>query len=52
VKEVLSAADSAYPALITVKYLFLQEFIVKELAHITVVPSKLDPALLTLRFNL
>ena len=51
-KRSLSATNPAYPALITVKYLLLQEFIVKELAHITVVPSKLDPARLTLRFNL
>ena len=51
-EEVLFAPYSTYAALFTVKYFLLQKLIVKELAHIAVVPSKLDPALLTLRFNL
>jgi hypothetical protein len=51
-EEVLFSSDSTYAALFTVKYFLLQKLIVKELAYIAVVPSKLDSARLTLRFDL
>jgi hypothetical protein len=52
VEEGLSAANSANATLFTVEYFLLQKLIVKEFAHIAIVPCKLDPARLTLWFDL
>ena len=42
--KILFSTDSTNSTLIAVEYLLLQEFVVEELTDLTIIPSKLDAA--------